>query len=524
MDYLKKEKINFKKNALIKGTLILTIAGFITRLIGFFYRIFLSNNLGAEKLGIYQLIFPVYGICFTIYATGIQTSISRLVARAAANYDKKKIHSILKTGVTLSFLIAIFLSFVIYSYSDYISWRLLLEPRSSSSIKLLVIVFPFCSITSCINGYYYGLKKAGVPASTQLLEQIIRVITVYMASIVLGGADQKITCELAVLGIVIGEVFSSIYNITSLFFITPEILHLDKSNKNTQRKNQNSILVEILKLSIPLSSNRLLINILSSIEAVLIPSMLKRTGLTTKEALSIFGVLNGMSIPFILFPSTIANSFAVMLLPMISEAQASYNDRLISLTTSLTMKYSIIIGILSTGVFILFGKDLGSLIFNNNLSGDFLVILAWLCPFLYLTTTLSSIINGLGKTYITFINSIVGVIIRIGFIILMVPKYGIKGYLFGLLTSQLIISFLDIYNANKFIKITFNAYDWILKPSILITIEGFFIFKLYNYLSLNTQVNQLILLLFAAVILTTSYIFSLLIFKSITIDEIRKTK
>jgi len=64
------------KNTIIKGTLILTFAGLLTRLIGFFYRIFLSKALGAETLGLYQLIFPVYGICFTIYASGIQTAIS----------------------------------------------------------------------------------------------------------------------------------------------------------------------------------------------------------------------------------------------------------------------------------------------------------------------------------------------------------------------------------------------------------------------------------------------------------------
>ena len=86
---------HIKNSHLFKGTLILTLAGFITRIIGFF-RIFLSNTMGAERLGIYQLIFPVYGICFTIYATGIQSAISRLVAFELGKKNPNNIYKILR--------------------------------------------------------------------------------------------------------------------------------------------------------------------------------------------------------------------------------------------------------------------------------------------------------------------------------------------------------------------------------------------------------------------------------------------
>ena len=68
------------KEKLLKGTLLLTLAGILTRIIGFVYRIFLANTLGETELGIYQLVFPVYGICFTLYASGLQTAVSQLVS------------------------------------------------------------------------------------------------------------------------------------------------------------------------------------------------------------------------------------------------------------------------------------------------------------------------------------------------------------------------------------------------------------------------------------------------------------
>jgi stage V sporulation protein B len=210
-----------KRSNILRGTIILTIAGFITRFIGFFYRIFLSNTMGAELMGIYQLIFPVYGICFTIYATGIQTSISQMVAAELGRGNKKNVKKILSVGLLLSVSLAVLLSLLLYLKADLVASRFLLEKRSVDSLRILAAAFPFCGITACINGYYYGLKKAGVPAVTQLLEQVIRVIFVYILAIYAGNGDGRVTCELAVIGLVIGEIASCIYNSVSLCVTSP---------------------------------------------------------------------------------------------------------------------------------------------------------------------------------------------------------------------------------------------------------------------------------------------------------------
>ena len=61
------------KNALLRGTILLTLTGILCRILGFFYRIFLANVIGAEGMGIYQLIFPIYSICFSLCASGTET-------------------------------------------------------------------------------------------------------------------------------------------------------------------------------------------------------------------------------------------------------------------------------------------------------------------------------------------------------------------------------------------------------------------------------------------------------------------
>lgn len=96
-------------------------------------------------------------------------------------------------------------------------------------------------------------------------------------------------------------------------------------------------------------------------------------------------------------------------------------------------------GIMSTFLFLFYGAKLGGIIFNEPSVENFVEVLAWLCPFYYLTTTLSSILNGLGRTTLTCIHTITGILLRIAFLVLLVPKLGITGYLFGLLFSQIYI-------------------------------------------------------------------------------------
>ncbi|BCN31600.1 putative polysaccharide biosynthesis protein [Anaeromicropila herbilytica] len=505
------------KSSILKGTIILTLAGFLTRFIGFFYRIYLSNALGAENMGVYQLIFAVYGICFTLYASGIQTSISRFVAAEVGQNHIKNARRILKIGLILSVSIALTCSIVTYLGSDYISIHLLAEPRCSDSIKILAFIYPFCGMTACINGYYYGLKKTFVPASTQLLEQIVRVISVYFIALYFGNGDNVVTCELAILGVALGEIASDVYSLLSLLFENKKANMLSKVTLRLR-----TIMKELLKVSIPLTGNRLLLALLHSFEAILIPIMLKKSGLSTADALSIYGVLTGMAIPFIMFPSTITNSFAVMLLPTVSEAQAVRNNSLIDRTTTMSIKYSLIIGILSTGIFMIFGNALGVTIYNNATAGVYLTVLSWLCPFLYLTTTLSSIINGLGKTHITFFNSIVGLAIRIFSILFFIPKYGIAGYLIGTLVSQLAITTLDVAATYRNIHADFDAVNWLLKPSIIIAILGYFTYHSYEFLIRTTNLSALLLLFISCIALTLGYILCLFVSGAMSKKEFGK--
>lgn len=493
-----------KKNKILTGTLILTFAGFLTRILGFFYKIYLSNTLPARDLGLYQLVFPVYGICFTLYASGIQTAISQM----AANHPDKR--RVLFTGMLCSVSIASLLSALVYFQASFIARSIILEPECANSLKVLACVFPFCGMTACINGYYYGLKRTAVPALNQLLEQLVRIISVYFLASLLGGGNAKVTCELAVFGVVLGEIAADLFSLFSLLWKRPA-----KVTPSSRLRSTESVMKRLLILAIPLTTTRLVINLLNSGESILIPHMLKAYGLSATEALSVYGVLHGMAMPFILFPSTITNSLAVLLLPTISEAQAVGGNTRIQRIGIATVKYSIIIGLLSTCVFLVFGSSFGTIFFHNPAAGAFMMILAWLCPFLYLSTTLGSIINGLGQTHLTFFNTVIGLSIRIAFLFVLVPKQGIHGYLTGLLISQLAISLLDFQAVNRSFPLKIDALSWLLKPGLSLAFLGFFAQKCYQFFSALPGASVPLVLFLSCLLLCLAYLALLYILKVI---------
>lgn len=438
------------KNQLLKGTIILTVAGFITRLIGFGYRIFLAGELGEVNLGIYQLVFPVYSICFTIYAAGLQTGVSQLISHQPGRNHGQ----ILKAGIILSLSLSIPLSFFVFSFRNEIAVSFLGTRQTAPLLTILSLIFPICGITSLINGYFYGINQASIPAVTQILEQLFRVGFVFIL------CHYRIfpipSLHLAVGGLVAGELASVLYNLSKLR------KYISFGKMLTARPQ----IRRVLGLSLPLSGTKLIVALLGSVESVLIPPILCRYGYSLEDSLALYGILTGVVLPFILFPGTITNSMSVLLLPAISRASGTNQNRHVRYTSSVTVRYSLLLGVLTCAVFLNFGTDIGQYIFHSSNAGKLLTLLAFLCPFLYVTTTLGSIINGLGKTGITFMITILGLVIRIACLFLLVPRYGIFGYLFGLLSSQITICLLHGVYLMKKEKIPCNLIKYLVWPFV----------------------------------------------------------
>ena len=300
------------KNPLITGTLFLTAAGVLSRIIGFFYRIFLSRTIGAEGLGIYQLVFPVMALCLSLTGAGIQTALSRFVAEETAKANEAGARLYLMIGLLLSCGLSVLVSFAICRNAGLIASGLLQEPRCESLLCAMTLCLVPASVHACINGYYYGKQKALIPSVSQLAEQVVRVTGVYLIYNIASDHGSMLRPVDAIWGIVIGEFFGMLISVTAVGFH-----HFSGSLKQSARA--------LIIMAVPLTANRVLINLCSSVENLLIPRQLHLFGYDSANALSVYGILTGMSLSVILFPTVLTNSVSVLLLPVISEAKTKKN-------------------------------------------------------------------------------------------------------------------------------------------------------------------------------------------------------
>ncbi len=455
----------FRTHTLIAGTLFLTAAGLISRILGFFYRIYLSRTIGAEGLGIYQMVFPIYGICFSLCAGSIQTAISRFTA---ANREKAK--QTLFCGFCISFSLSLILAILIRNQADFLAVHILMEPQCAPLLPALALAIPFTSLHACVCGYFYGRNQVQLPAVSQLFEQCVRIFTVFLVVDIYRSAGYEVTAVVAVWGLLAGEAFSALFVLSGFFIVSGSIP--SALNRHSPIASFRATAAPLMALAVPLMANRLVMNLLQSAEAIMIPNKLETFGLTGSQAVSIYGVLTGMAMPFIMFPSAIVNSLAVVLLPTVARQQATGNNSGIIKNLSLSVRYSLYMGILCIGIFTVFGADLGMNVFQNQDAGTFITILAWLCPFLYLATTMGSVLNGLGKTSITFANNCISLIIRLCFVFFGIPRFGIHACLWGMLISEVLLVLLHSHALRRLIFFSPDAWDMLVKPtfSLMVTL------------------------------------------------------
>ncbi len=433
-----------KNHPLIVGAFILTLTGLLSRVIGFFYRIYLSRLFGEEGMGLYQLLSPVLSISFSLTAAGYQTAISKLVAEQTATSGKPSLRP-MAAGLSISLPLSLLCNAVIYFFADFIAAQLLQEPRTAVMLRILSFSIPLSAVHACVHGYFYGVKKAGIPAASQLLEQMTRVSCVYIVSARLCAEGRTPSISVAVLGLTIGE-------LASMLFSAAAIRLQDRRIPREETRFSAGLYRGLLSMALPLTANRIVLNLLQSVESVSIPSRLRLYGYDNVTSLSVYGVLTGMAMPFIFFPNALTSSVAVLLLPVISENYALGNMEAVRKATVKTVKYCGLMGVCCMAGFVLLGNWIGTAVFQSPLAGYFISTLGFICPFLYLDTTLSSILQGLGKAGHIFFMNVFCLLIRLGFVFFTVPRFGIAGYLWGLLVSQLSLGVLYLACLYRFLQ------------------------------------------------------------------------
>lgn len=496
---------------ILKG-LVLTVISIFLQLIGVSFGVYISNKIGDEAVGLYQLLMSTYSFGITLALSGINLACVRIVSEELA----KNSFGSIKKVITKCLIYSLFfgsLTFLLFCiFANMISTYILHEKISPLTICIMAISFPFASICSCLNGYFSAVRHVVKSAFIQILEQFFKILLVsYMLNTIFDTSINS-ACSLIVLGSSIAEGITCI-----LMFIT-----YIKDRKKLCSKNDiyipqpsTGITKRIFKISLPISSATYIKSGLATLKQVVIPLKLEASGLSCSEALSKYGMINGMVFPIILFPSTFLSSFSGLLIPEFSSFNVRGENNAIQDSIYKILKYTLIFSFFIIGIFLCFSKELSLLIYSNTEISKYIKILAPVIIFMYLDSIVDGILKGLDKQVSVMIINIIDLISSILLISFLLPVYGTFGYLIVIFISEILNCILSIWVLINTTKIKFKFKLWILKPTMILLISV----VITNLLKINAI--AIIPLLINILIYSSAYILFSFIFKLISKTEIK---
>lgn len=498
-----------KKTLFIKNAAILTVSSLILRFAGIIFRVWLAAKIGSEGIGLYQLVFSVYMFAATFATSGVCTATTRLVSRELVLGNKLQVQQIIKTCVAVSCVIAFASMAFLHFGADFIAIRLLRDARATLSVKILAFSLPFMGICSCLKGYFIARRKASPTSSAQILEQAVRIAVIVPLVTKFNHFGLKYTCAAVLLGDTLAEAISCLFVYVRYRI---DIKRLRSSNSPTHP--DLPLLPQISHIALPITLGRYLNTLLRTTENVLVPICLSASALGG-NGISMFGMIKGMALPVLFFPSTLLGALSTLLLPEIAEASIRNKQGVLRGIVSRIVKITLLVSIIFSAIFMTCGRQIGLLIYGNADVGFLLAALSPIIPFMYLDALCDGILKGLDQQKFTFFTSVGDSTIRILLVLLLLNKFGIYGFIGVMYFSNFLTGVLNTARLLRVSRVKLDFLKTIVMPVLCGFSLCFFARSVIRYVG-----NNLIYVLSVSAVCITLYLVILFLLRIIDHDDI----
>ena len=475
--------VGYKKESYKSGALKLMIAAFVVRILGFANRIYMSNILGAEGMGLFQLASPVYSLIILTLTSGVSISVSGLTAKEKANGNQANALRIVKIAFAVLLISGTVCATFLAYFADSISVTLLKDERVYYSLIMLAPCIPIVASASAIKGYFYGSSNVTPTAFSQITEQIVRIGVIFFVANKIANTNLAYACAIATTSAAFGEM-------ANLAVVGIAFLRENSNQKASISRREAAS--SILKLSMPISVNRLIISLMGMLETVLLPIRFASNGRSYTQGIEILGRISGMAMPLVAFPTLITSSVATTLVPAISEAISTKNYKLANHRISNCLTMGFLLGFIFFSIYNVLGVQAGNILYPGNEVGIILKELSYCCIFMYVEQIMSGILNGLGKQGISLATSAAGYIAIILSIWYGVPEFGMEAYIWGNFIGMAVTVLLNLIVISTTTGLALELRNWMVKPlalSILVIIAG----KITDYIYIENSILRFIL-------------------------------
>lgn len=503
-----------KKKAFLVNAALLTSTTLLSRMIGISFRVYMSGKIGAEGIGLFQLIGTIFLFASTFVTSGVSLSVTRLVTDALARQEYSKAKNAVSKALVFSLFLSLAIGGLLFFSSGFIGSQVLRDDRTVLSLKILAPSLPFMAVSACFRGYFFAVRRVIKTASEQLLEQLAEIGIFALLINQLAPLGLEYACCAIVLGTTGAEIFSCLY---SFLLYLGEMRRL----KGKARKAKiRGVMKKLLAVCIPVTASSCLRSGLSMAENILIPPGLKKNGASYEGSLAGYGMITGMVMPVIVFPSAFLSSFSLLLIPELSEANAANRQKNIHYIAGRVFQITFLFSIFVCGFFLFFAKDLGLLIYSDPTPGIYLSVLAPVIPLMYLDSVVDGMLKGLNQQLSYLSYNLIDSVMRVALILVLLPIMGLNGLIVVIFASEILNSTLSIARLMKVTHLKMNFSQWILKPVLAVAFPGLLLVGASSILA--RVVPGLLLRVIVQFLVTSgSYVLLLFAMKSLTREDLR---
>ena len=510
---------NTNNSKFLKGTMILTISSIIVKVIGSLNWIILSRVLGGEGIGLYQMGFPIYLMAITVSSAGVPVAISIITSEKLANKDYRGAKRVFNVSLRLLLISGLIFSSALFFGADFlINQHIIRDSRAYYSIIALAPAVFFVTFLASFRGYLQGWQIMTPTATSEVVEQLVRVITMLVFADLFMPYGLAYAAGGASMGAGAGA-FCALLVLMWFYRRLKRRLHaeIEAQDDSIPTESAGHINKRLLKLALPVSLTSLMLPIGANLDLLIVPQRLEAAGFDVRHATELFGYLTGMAVPLVNLATIFTAAMTISLVPSISESRALERFDAIRDKIRLAFRVAMIITFpCFMGLFFL-AEKVAALIYNAPGAAGAIQTMSVGILFLGMHQISTGILQGLGKTAIPVINMILACIVKVvmSWWLTAIPFLGIKGASMATVADFAVAAIINMAFIYKYTGFTFSLGS-LLKPLLASGVMGAVI---YAVLSLTEQLGMWCVL-FAMVAAVPAYALALIAFGGLNKEDL----
>lgn len=448
-----------KKRLFLKNALILTGCSLFLSIMAMVLRVYQTAVIGAEGMGLLQLLLSVYYFSTNLAVSGFNLAVTRLVTESMTTRGIS-VNRILRRCFGLCLCTGVAAGLLLFWGAPFLGGDLLGDKRTVMPLRILAFSLPLLSVSCCCRGYFLAIRNALKPCIGQICEQLCCFgVTALLLPVAIRQGLTTACCAVA-FGMAAGELCG---NIVIVLFLLRDRRQAPPLHSLSKR---NIPLRKILSISVPIALGYDLRSALIAVENVLIPAGLKQCGSSYAQSLAAYGIVKGIALPTIQFPSAFLTAFSLLLIPEVTQSRASGHAEQVRSMAQRVFRICLRFSMFVVGCFWCFGDNLGLTMYSNAEAGRMLRLLCPLVPFMYLDSIVDAMLKGMDEQMYSLKVNLSDSCIRIILMIVLLPRLGIYGYIGAMYISILYNAALSIGRFVLTSRMRIQWIDWLLCPGL----------------------------------------------------------